>query len=153
MKEKTFRIAFLISLFIAQMVCGQENPAALKKEKFNINKAEEDKIGYAQAIKVGNTIFVSGSVGWGRMEDALKLAYDEIETTLTAYHATFENVIKENLYTTAIDSVIRYKDIRLSYYGNDFPAATWVEVRRLYSPSLVVEIEVVAVIPEEAEQK
>jgi enamine deaminase RidA (YjgF/YER057c/UK114 family) len=102
----------------------------------------------AQAVKVGNTIYVSGSVGWGDMKDALKLAYNVIDKTLKNYHATFKNVIKENIYTTELDSLIAYKDIRRKYYGTDYPAATWVEVQRLYSPGLVVEIEVVAELPE-----
>ena len=120
----------------------------LKKEKFNIDKAGEDEIGYAQAVKVGNTIYISGSVGWGKMDDALKLAYDEIAKTLKNYNATFENVVKENLYSTELDSVIKYKDVRKIYYGNEFPAATWVEVKRLYNSGLVVEIEVIAELPD-----
>jgi 2-iminobutanoate/2-iminopropanoate deaminase len=144
-------VYFLLLLPVG--IVAQNTDSSSFKEKYNIDKAAEDKIGYAQAVRVGNTIYVSGSVGWGRMEDALKLAYDRISTTLAAYNADFENVVKENLYTTALDSTIKYKDIRLSYYGGDFPAATWVEVQRLYSPSLVVEIEVVAVIPEKTEEK
>ena len=33
------------------------------------------------------------------------------------------------------------------YYGSDFPAATWVQVQRLYLPSFVVEIEATAEYP------
>ena len=121
---------------------------ALKKEKFNIDKASEDEIGYTQAVKVGNTIYVSGAVGWGKMEDAINLAYQEIEKSLKNYHASFANVVKENLYTTSLDSVIKYKDLRKKYYGKDYPAATWVEVKRLYNSGLVLEVEVVAVMPE-----
>jgi enamine deaminase RidA (YjgF/YER057c/UK114 family) len=149
MKQKFFLLTFIaLGVFVFDGV-SQNTPSTLKKEKFNIDKAGEDAIGYAQAVKVGNTIYVSGSVGWGEMEEALKLAYDEIDKTLKNYNATFGNVVKENLYTTALDSVIKYKDVRLRYYGNDYPAATWVEVKRLYNPGLVVEIEVVAVLPKE----
>jgi len=140
-------LLFLSLLSFTYQVHGQDNVNLLRKEKFNIDKAGEDKIGYAQAVRVGNTIYVSGSVGWGKMDEALILAYDEIGKTLKNYNATFENVVKENLYTTALDSVIKYKDLRINYYGNDYPAATWVEVQRLYNPGLVVEIEVVAELP------
>ncbi len=148
MKTKTLVTILLISCAYFVNVSGQNNPAVLKKEKFNIDKTGEDDIGYTQAVKVGNTIYVSGSVGWGKMEDALKLAYDEIDKSLKNYNASFANVVKENLYATALDSVIKYKDIRRNYYKNDFPAATWVEVKRLYDPGLVVEVEVIAVLPE-----
>ena len=125
-----------------------KNKCLLKKEKFNIDKASEDEIGYSQAVKVGNTIYVSGAVGWGKMEDAIKLAYQELDKSLKNYNATFANVVKENLYTTSLDSVIKHKEIRKNYYGKDFPAATWVEVKRLYNPDLVVEVEIIAVLPE-----
>ena len=45
---------------------------------------------------------------------------------------------------TDLDAFIRNKDIRKEFYGRSFPAATWVEVRRLYLPSFVVEIELTA---------
>ena len=146
-KSVFFALLFLFSL--GYNVVGQDSALTLKKEKYNINKIGEDQIGYSQAVKVGNTIYVSGSVGWGKMDDALKLAYDEIDKTLKNYNASFANVVKENLYSTALDSVIKYKDIRRKYYGDDFPAATWIEVKRLYDPGLVVEVEVIAVLPDE----
>lgn len=147
MKTKSFVLSFFILCTYTFALSGQEVLTPLLKEKFNINKAMEDEIGYVQAVKAGNTIYISGSVGWGKMEDALKLAYDEINKTLKSYNATFNYVVKENLYTTSLDSVIKYKDIRKIYYGNDYPAATWIEVKRLYNPNLVVEVEVVAVLP------
>ncbi|HNW50023.1 MAG TPA: Rid family hydrolase [Prolixibacteraceae bacterium] len=142
-------LLFVSLLFVAFQTVGQNKVNELKKVKFNLDKAGEDKIGYAQAVRVGNTIYVSGSVGWGKMEDAMKLAYDEIDKTLKNYHATFKNVVKENLYTTALDSVIKHKDLRMNYYGTDYPAAIWAEVQRLYNPGLVVEIEVIAELPED----
>jgi 2-iminobutanoate/2-iminopropanoate deaminase len=142
-------LLFLSLLSFTYQVHGQDKVNVLKKEKFNIDKSGEDEIGYAQAVRVGNTIYISGSVGWGKMDDALVLAYNEIGKTLKNYHATFQNVVKENLYTTALDSVIKYKDLRRNYYGTDYPAATWVEVKRLYNSGLVVEIEVIAELPDE----
>ncbi|MEP7228859.1 MAG: Rid family hydrolase [Ginsengibacter sp.] len=148
MKTKYSLLTTLILWAFACNVSGQDTTSLLKKEKFNIDKTGEDKIGYAQAVKTGNTIYVSGSTGYGDMKDALKMAYDDIAKTLKSYNASFQNVVKENLYTTMLDSVIKYKDVRLAYYGNDYPAATWVEVKRLYSTKEIVEIEVIAVLTE-----
>lgn len=144
----------LMCIFSVGLKIGysQVNSKILNKEKFNINKADEDKIGYTQAVKVGNTIYVSGAVGWGKMQDAFKIVYDELDKSLKAYGADFSNVVKENLYSTMLDSVIKYKEIRRNYYNNDFPAATWVEVKRLYDPSLVLEVEIIAVLPEIIEE-
>ena len=37
---------------------------------------------------------------------------------------------------------------RRAFYGKDFPAATWVQVARLYDPAHVIEVELIAVFPE-----
>ena len=146
--KQTFTLLALLIFFAVTNTYSQSSSMLIKKEKFNIDKQGEDNIGYTQAVKVGNTIYVSGSVGWGNMKDALKLAYDEIDKTLKHYNASFKNIVKENLYSTELDSVIANKEIRVQYYGTDYPAATWVEVKRLYNPGIVVEVEVTAVLPE-----
>lgn len=149
MNKQSLLLAVIMLILFGFQVNAQSQKTILKKEKFNIDKAGEDEIGYTQAVKVGNTIYISGAVGWGKTEDALKLVYDELEKSLKNYNATFENVVKENLYALALDSVIKYKDVRKLYYKNDFPAATWVQVSRLYNEGLVVEVEIVAVLPED----
>lgn len=139
-------LAIILFSTIVFNASAQKN--GFNKEVYNSNKQSEDEIGYAQAVKVGNTIYISGSVGWGNMPDAIKLAYDEIEKTLKHYNATFNNVVKENIYTTALDSLIQYKDLRKVYYGKDYPSASWVEVKRLYNADLIIEVEIIAVLPE-----
>ncbi|WP_262711205.1 RidA family protein [Chryseobacterium indologenes] len=66
---------------------------------------------------------------------------------LANYGATFDNVVKENLYTTDIEAMKKYNDVRKKYYNNDFPAATWVQVQRLYMPESKLEVELVAHLP------
>lgn len=140
MKNKTL---VLVIIFLSIRLMGFSQ--SITKEKFEVN----NDIGYAEAVKVGNTIYISGSVGWGSMKEAMIIAYNGIDRVLKNYNVTFENVVKENLYTIALDSVIINRDIRRKYYVNDdYPAATWVEVNRLYNKDLVVEIEVIAVLPD-----
>jgi 2-iminobutanoate/2-iminopropanoate deaminase len=144
----SFLVIFLPFVFMYCITAQDGKLIPIQKEKFNINKAKEDTVGYAQAVKVGNTIYISGSTGSGNMPDALKMAYGKIEKSLKNYNIGFECIVKENLYTTVIDSVIKYKNIRKNYYNKDYPAATWVEVRRLSSLKQTVEIEVIAIMPE-----
>lgn len=140
MKSKKNVLIILFLSFCSVIVA--QSPV---KEKFEVN----NDIGYAEAVKVGNTIYISGSAGWGNMSEAMRRAYKGIENALKHYNATFENVVKENVYTVALDSVIQHRDIRREFYkNNDYPAATWVEIKRLYNKDLVVEIEVVAVLRE-----
>lgn len=118
----------------------------IEKKKFNASKEAEDRIGYTQAVRVGNTIYISGIPGLPPMDEALKRIYREAEKILATYNATLQNVVKENAYTTQIDELIKYQELRKQFYKNDYPASTWVEIRRLYMPEAIVEIDFVAVI-------
>jgi enamine deaminase RidA (YjgF/YER057c/UK114 family) len=149
MKVNIAIISLLLLSIISFQAVGQKKTSAIKKLKYNSNKNFEDSIGYTEAVKVGNTIYISGAVGWGKMDEAIKIVYDQLGKILQNYNATFENVVKENLYALDLDSVKKYMEIRRAYYKNDFPAATWVEVKRLFNPDLVLEVELIAILPDD----
>ena len=132
---------------LACLVGCATQPAQQAKGCYHLNAAVETDIGYCQAVRSGNTLHISGSVGRGDMPAAIHSAYEELNKTLAAHGLTFRNVIKENVYATDLDAFIRNKDLRKQYYGDDFPAATWVQVQRLYLPAFVVEVEVTAEFP------
>jgi len=120
----------------------------IEKHKFNLG-SWENEIGYAQAVRVGNVLYVSGSVGGGTMPDAIKQAYGALGRTLAANRLGFQHVVKENIFTTDLDALKTNKEVRKAYYQGDFPASTWVQVARLYNPQYLIEVEVVAVFPDE----
>jgi enamine deaminase RidA (YjgF/YER057c/UK114 family) len=111
---------------------------------YNIDKVLEGNIGFCQAIRSGKMLHVSGTVGAGAMPEATRQAYDALRRTLEANGLGFADVVKETVYTTDIEEFKKAGGIRKSYYGDNLPAATWVEVRRLFQPQFVVEIEVTA---------
>lgn len=114
---------------------------------YHLNASVETAIGYCQAIRVGNHLYISGSVGQGEMAAAIRGAYGELKTTLEANGLSFRNVVKETVYTTNLDEFIKNKDVRKEFYGEAFPTDSWVEVQRLYTPAFVVEVELEAVFP------
>jgi 2-iminobutanoate/2-iminopropanoate deaminase len=129
----------LFCCFLAKL--SAQDSISLKKVKIHLNKEMEDKIGYTQAIKVGNTVYVSGTVGWGTWDKALGIAYEGLVETLKACNANFSDVVKENIYTLSLDSLKKYSTIRSKYYGTDYPTGSWVEVKQLFDPGILVEIE------------
>jgi enamine deaminase RidA (YjgF/YER057c/UK114 family) len=139
------------ALSFSPLAAQTPSPAnAIAKEKFNLDKAGEDEVGYAQAIKVGSTIYVSGSVGEGKdMRTQLRQAYESIGKSLAKYGATFQNVVKENVFATDLEQMIKHKDVRRDFYKGDWPAASWVGVQRLYVPALLVQVEVIAELPKQ----
>src|ERR1700730_11498709 len=110
------------------------------------HKAEvvEAEIGYCQAVRSGNRLYISGTAGQGEMPNAVQSVYERLKQTLEANGLTFRNVVKENVYTTDLDAFKGSKDIRKAFYGPSLPAATWVQVQRLFLPSLVLEVELIA---------
>lgn len=139
----------LVALSFSPLRAQTPPPAGtVAKEKFSLDKGGEEEVGYAQAVKVGSTIYVSGSVGEGKdMRTQLRQAYEAIGKSLAKYGAKFQNVVKENIFATDLDEMIKHKDVRRDFYKGDWPAASWVGVRRLYVPALLVQVEVIAELP------
>ena len=112
----------------------------------------EQEIGYSQAIRSGNMLYISGTVGADAkgqpadLDAQMKRAYEGIQKTLAHYHADFSHVVMERIYTTDIDALIRSQSTRKQFYGQSAPAATWVEVKRLYGAADKIEIEVQVVL-------
>jgi 2-iminobutanoate/2-iminopropanoate deaminase len=138
-------LRFLI--LVPAMAVASAFASDIPKKPFHLNEKIEKDIGYAQAVRIGDTLYVSGSVGAGEMPTAMRQAYNELKQTLAAHGLDFKNVVKENLYTTDLDAVKAHIAVRKEYYGAECPAATWVQVQRLYLPKFVIEVELVAVFP------
>lgn len=109
--------------------------------------AFEQDVGFCNAVMIGNTLHISGAAAPGPMPDAIKRVYASLKKTLEEHGMTMAHVVKETVYATDLDAFIKHKDMRKALYGNAFPAATWVQVSRLYVPELVLEVELTAVLP------
>ena len=103
--------------------------------------------GYSRAVKVGDFLYLSGVVGSGTMPEAIKGAYDSIRKTLKAHGLEFKHIVKETIYTTQMDALKESKEVRKQYYGEEFPAATWVQIDRLFKPKFTIEVDVIAYFP------
>ncbi|AFY53325.1 putative translation initiation inhibitor, yjgF family [Rivularia sp. PCC 7116] len=118
----------------------------------------EEEFGYAQAVKVNDTIYLSGQVsldnegnvvGIGDMETQVRQAYTNIKKLLAQYNASIENVVDEVIFITDMEAVSTAEVIkcrREMYSGNPVVASTVIEISRLGFPELMVEIKCVAKI-------
>ena len=140
-------------IIITALICIASFASAqtdtISKKKYHWGRATSDtSAGYAQAVLVDNVLYISGTVGRGTtMGEQLQSTYQGIERTLKSYGLTFQHVVKENLYATDIEAVKSNNAIRKAFYKGDFPAATWVQISRLYMPTALVEVEVIAHLP------
>ena len=132
MKKKFFNIAaFIIFIFLLNTnIAAQNND--IKKEKWHWGNAlqQDTSAGYVQVVKVENVLYISGAVARDVTPEGITRVYQSLDRSLKSFGATFQNVVKENLYTTAMDAMKRYNDARKVFYKGDFPAATWRGVSR-----------------------
>jgi enamine deaminase RidA (YjgF/YER057c/UK114 family) len=147
MKAPALACALLLSASAAVAQTRAAPALSVAKQKFNLHPGETE-YGYAQAVLVGNTLYISGTVHSGTMPQQISGIYTKLEQTLNHYGLTFANVVKETVYAVDLDGFSKAQSsVRKQHYQGDFPAATWVEVKRLLMPSALVEIELVAVKP------
>lgn len=86
---------------------------AINKETKSLGMSWEKVYGYSQAVKVENTIYISGQVshddngnivGLGDMQVQMRQAYANVEKVLTQYGATIHNIVDEVLFVTDMDA-------------------------------------------------
>ena len=149
MKKKFFNIvSFVIFIFLLDThIAAQNND--IKKEKWHWGNAlqQDTSAGYVQVVKVENVLYISGAVARDVTPDGITRLYQSLERSLKSFGATFQNVVKENLYTTDMEAMKRYNDARKVFYKGDFPAATWMGVSRLFMGDAKLEVELIAHLP------
>jgi 2-iminobutanoate/2-iminopropanoate deaminase len=133
-----------------------EAPPLRVKQIFHLNKYEKD-FGYSQAVLIDKTLYISGSVAVdengrlvspGDMAGQMRAAYTNIRRTLAAHGADFEEVVKETIYTTDMEALLKASDLRFEYYDKErLPTTSWAQVQRLVDPGFLVQIEVIAELP------
>jgi reactive intermediate/imine deaminase len=115
--------------------------------------------GYTHIVEVtgpNRTIYISGQIAYDKdgklvgaadMKAQAEQVFKNLELALTAAGAKFSDVVKMNSYITDMSKVQAVRDVRARYFKDATPASTFVQVAGLVRPELLLEIEVVAVVP------
>jgi enamine deaminase RidA (YjgF/YER057c/UK114 family) len=85
-------------------------------------------------------------VGEGDLRRQVEQTLDVIQRCLAAHGAGFQNWVAQTVYTTDIEALIETADIFRRYFGEHTPTSTWVEIKRLFHPGQMVEINGIAVL-------
>jgi enamine deaminase RidA (YjgF/YER057c/UK114 family) len=115
----------------------------------------ENIVGYSRAVKVGNTIEVSGTVSTdhsgeivGEGDEYLQTRFIlmKLENTLAQLGAKLQHVVRTRIYCTNIKNWDKIGKAHGEVFGEIKPVTSMIEVSRLIDDKYLVEIEATAVI-------
>ncbi|MBD1996553.1 RidA family protein [Leptolyngbya sp. FACHB-541] len=114
--------------------------------------------GYSRAVQVGSLIYVSGTTAVDTTGQILHVddAYEQmvyvlkkIEAALKQLDSSLQDVVRTRVYVTNMDDIEQVTKAHCEFFGKIRPANTLVEVSRLATPEMLVEVEVDAVVQEQ----
>jgi reactive intermediate/imine deaminase len=109
----------------------------------------------SQGIKAGGWLFISGQAGAG--EDGRivsggflaqgRQAFANLRRALEAGGASLKDVAKVTIFVTDMAHFDDVVALRREFFSAPYPADTIVEIKALYTPEAMIEIEAIAVVP------
>ena len=148
-------VLIALSMMIPAAAWAQARPPQVKRT----NPPELSMpTGYTHVVEVtgpSKTIYISGQiafdkdgklVGDGDMKAQAEQVFKNLQAALAASGAKFSDIVKMNSYITDMSKAEAVRDVRARYFGATVPASTFVEVKGLARPGLMLEIEVIAVV-------
>ena len=124
------------------------------RQNVSSNSPYEPLVGFSRAVRAGNQVFVSGTVGRGAdgnvvaggVYEQARQIIENIRVALEQTGASLNDVVRTRTYLVDVNTQDDFARAHREAFGNIRPASTLVEVSNLASPEMLVEMEADAVI-------
>ena len=122
----------------------------MPRQNISSGRPWESIVGYSRAVRVGNHVFVSGTTGTNEKGEVVApgdpyaqtvQALKNIEAALKQLGLGLAHVVRTRLFVTDISRWQEYARAHMEFFGGVRPATSMVEVSRLISPEMLVEVE------------
>lgn len=95
---------------------------------------------YSQAVKVGNTVYLSGQIGLdpatmalveGAIENRIHRVFQNLRAVCEAAGGSLNDIVKLNIYLTDMTHFATVNEIMAQYFDQPYPARAAVAVAQL----------------------
>jgi len=105
----------------------------------------------SQGIKFGSLVFISGQAGAddsgkivsGGFRSQGEQAFSNLRRALEAGGSSLQDVVKVTIFVTDMRHFQDVVELRRKYFSEPYPADTIAEIKALYDPEAMIEIEAI----------
>lgn len=104
---------------------------------------------YSHAVKHNNTLYLSGFTAYGTeaqgkgMAEQARAIFDQLKAIAKAEGIDMQSLIKVTVFITDFNQAQELRQELFKQYDGNLPASSLVEVAKLFSPEVNIEIEAV----------